>query len=73
MSAKGCANLFIFTVALFIVCQMTQCIALKVQCFYLRRSKGPLFLLSIFSIQFAITFNENQRLNMGNQYQKDAT
>ena len=38
MSAKDCANLYIFTVSLFIVCQMKQCIVLKVQCLYLRRS-----------------------------------
>ena len=47
MSANDHANLYIFTRDLFIVCQMTQCIVLKVQCFYLRRSKGPLVLLSI--------------------------
>ena len=46
MSAKERANLYIFTVALFIVCQMKQCIVLKALYFYLQRSKGPLVLLS---------------------------
>ena len=40
MCSKDRVNLSIFTVALFIVCQMTQCIVLTVQCFYLWRSKG---------------------------------
>ena len=43
------------------------------QCFYLRRSKSALVLLSTRAKMIAITFHENQRLNIGNQYQKDAT
>ena len=73
MSAKDCANLYIFTVALFIVCQMTQCIVLKVLCLYLRRSKGLLLLLSTREKKFAIIFHEIRKLNIGNQYQRDAT
>ena len=71
MSAKDRANLYIFTAALFTVCNMTQCIVLKVQCFCLRRSKDTLVLLSYKRI--AITFHEGQSLNIGNQYQEDAT
>ena len=41
---------------------------LKVQCFYF-----PLVFLSTRDEMIAITFHENQRLNIGNQYQKDAT
>ena len=62
MNAKGRVNLNIFTLALFIVCQMTQCILLKSQCFYLRRNKGPLVLLSTRNKRIAITLHENQRL-----------
>ena len=72
MSAKDRANLYIFTAALFTVCQMMQCIiVLKVQRFCLRRSKDTLVLLSYKRI--VITFHETQSLNIGNQYQKDAT
>ena len=38
-----------------------------------RRSKGPLVLLSTRDKTFAIIFHEIQRLNIGNQYKKDAT
>ena len=54
-------------------CQLRHCIVLKVQCFYLQRSISPLVLLSTRDKRIAITFHENQRLNIGNQYQKDAT
>ena len=73
MCAKDRANLYIFTVALLIVCQMKQCIVLKVLCFYLRRSKVPLVLLSTKDKKIVIIFHEIQRLNIGNQYKKDAT
>ena len=73
MSAKGRINLNDFTVALFTACHMTQCIVLKVQYLYLQRSKGPSVLLSISDIRVAITFHENQILNIENQYHKDAT
>ena len=73
MRAKDRADLCIFTVALFIVCQMMQCILLKVQCFYLRRSICPLILLSIRGKKITMTFHENQGLNIGNQYPKDDT
>ena len=51
---------------------MTQCIVLKVQCFCLRRSKGPVVLLSTRDKRITITFQESQRLNIGNEYQNDA-
>ena len=73
MSAKDCANLYIFTVSLFIVCQMKQCIVLKVQCLYLQRSKCPLVLSSIRDKRITRAFHENKKLNRRNQYQKDAT
>ena len=73
MSAKDRANLNIFTAALFIVCQMKQCILLKVLCFYPRRSKGSLVLLSTNDKRIVIILHEIQSLNIGNQYKKDAT
>ena len=73
MRAKYRANLYIFTVVLFIVCQMTQCIVLKVLWFYLRRSKGPLVLLSAKDKRIALIFHEILRLNIRNQYETDAT
>ena len=72
MIGKARANLYIFTVSVFIVCQMTQCIVLKVECFDLRRNKGPSAFLSTRDKRIDITFQENQRLNIGNQYRKDA-
>ena len=53
--AKVRPNLNIFTVALIIVCQMTQCIVLKVQSFYVRRSICPLILLSTRDKRIVIT------------------
>ena len=41
MSAEDRANLIIFTLALLIVSQGVQCITLTVQCFSLRKKKGP--------------------------------
>ena len=73
MSEKDCVNWNIFTIALFIVCQITQCIVLTVQCFYLRRNKGPSVLLSTRYKIVAITFHKNHRLNIGNQYHNDTT
>ena len=73
MSAKDRGRLYIFTVALPIVCQMTQCIVLKVLCFYIQRSKGPLVLLLTRDKRIAIIFHETQSLDIGNQYKKDAT
>ena len=46
---------------------------MKVQCFYLRRSKAPSVLLSTKDKIIAITFHKNQLLNIRNQYHKDAT
>ena len=43
------------------------------QCFYFRISKGPLVPLSTRDKSIAITFHKNQRLNIGNHYQKGAT
>ena len=73
MSAKDRAHLYTFKVALSIVYQMTQCIVLKVICFYVRRSKGPLVLLLTRDKRIAIIFHETQSLDIGNQYKKDAT
>ena len=73
VSAKDRVNWNIFTLALLIVCQLTQCIVLIVQCFYLRRNKGLSVLLSAKDKRVAISFHENQRLNLGIQYHKDAT
>ena len=66
-------NLIIFTLALFIVRPTTQCILLAVQCFYLRGNKDPSALLSTRDKRVAITFQENQILNLGNHYHKYAT
>ena len=44
---------------------------LKMQFFYFWRIKDPLVLLSTRDKKIAITFHENQRLNIGNHYQKD--
>ena len=73
MSAKYRAKLYIFTAALFTVCQRTQSILLKVQCFYLRRSKDTLVPLSTSDERISITFHEDHSFNIENQYQKDAT
>ena len=42
------------------------------QCFYLRRSKGPSVLLLARDKRVAIIFPQNQRLNRANQYHKAA-
>ena len=70
MGAIDHVNLNIFTVALFIECQMTHFIVLTVQCFYLRRNKGPSVLLSTRVKRVSIAFHENERLNLGNQFEK---
>ena len=57
---------------MFIVCQTTQCIILIVQWFYLRRNKGPFVLLSARVKKVAIKFHKNQKLNVGNQFHKNA-
>ena len=51
----------------------TQCILFAVQCFYLRGNKDPSALLSTRDKRVAITFQENQILNLGNHYHKYAT
>ena len=56
-----------------IACLTTHCIVLTVQCFYLWRNKDPSVLSPTRNKRVAITFHENQRLNLGNQYHKDAT
>ena len=48
-------NSFVYSI------QMTECIVLTVQCFYPRRNKGPLVLLSIKFERVAITFYKSQR------------
>ena len=72
MSAKYRVNLGIFAVALFVVCKTTKCIILIRQWFCLRRRKGPSVLLSARAKMVAIKFHKNQKLNLGNQYHKDA-
>ena len=72
-SAEDCENLYIFTVALLGVCWKTQCIVLKVQRFYLCRSKGNSVLLSTRDKGITIKFHESKTLNIGIQYHKDAT
>ena len=59
--------------ALFIVYQMTQCILLTLQCFYLRRKRSLPFFLSTKDKKVAISLQEHQRLNLGNHYHKNAT
>ena len=73
LSAKDRVNLNILTVTLFTVCHTTQCFVLVKQCFYLWRNKGLSLMLSTRNKRVAITFHENQRLNLGNQYHKDDT
>ena len=70
---KDRVNFNVLTVALFIVNQATQCIECSVQCFYLQRKKGPLVLFSTRDKRVAIKFHENQIINIGSQYQEDAT
>ena len=52
---------------------MTQCILLTMQSFYLQRSKDFSVLLSTRVKSVTITLQENQRLNLGNQYERNAT
>ena len=73
MWAEDRVNLIILTVALFIVSQTMQCIALTVQCFYLRGNKDPSVLLPIRDKMIAVIFKKNHMLNLGNQYHKGAT
>ena len=67
MGTKDCVNLNILVVTLFTICQTPQCIALAVQCFYLRKNKGSLVHLSTRDKRVAIPFYQNQRLSLGNQ------
>ena len=67
MRVNDPANLYIFTVALFIVCQKKHRTVLKVRCFYLRRRIDP---LSTRDKKIPKTFHKNQRLNIRNQYQE---
>ena len=73
MSAKYPVKLNIITAALFMVCHMTQCIVLTVQCFYLRRNKGHSVLLSTKFKRAAISFHRIRKSNIGNHYHKYAT
>ena len=72
MRAKDRVNLNICTAALFIVCQTMQCIVLAVQCFYLT-GFYPLVPSSSRNKKVATKLNENQKLNLENQYDKHAT
>ena len=74
MSAKDRGNLNVFTVALFIVCHVTQCtMHLAVQCFYLSGNKDSSVPSSTRDKMVAITFHESQILDLENQYHNDAT
>ena len=73
MWAEDRVNLIILTVALFIVSQTMQCIALTVQCFYLRGNKDPSVLLPTRDKMIAVIFQKNHMLNLGNQYHKGTT
>ena len=73
MSTKDCGSLNVFTVALFIVCHVTQCIVLPVQCFYLSGNKDSSVPSSTRDKMVAITFRESQILDLENQYHNDAT
>ena len=73
MRAEDRANLIILTVALFIVSQTMQCIALTLQCFYLRGNKDPSVLLPTRDKKIAVIFQKNHMLNLRNQYHKGAT
>ena len=74
MSAKDRGNLNVFTVALFIVCHVTQCtIHLAVQCFYMSGNKDSSVPSSTRDKMVAITFHESQILDLENQYHNDAT
>ena len=64
MSAKDHAKDHVYLYSSFV---------LKVQCSYFRIIKGPLVLLSKRDKMIAIMPHESQSLNIGNQYQKDAT
>ena len=71
-SAEDRANLYIFTVALFVVRWIRQCTVWKAQCFYLCRSKGHLVLLSTRDKGITIIFHESKD-EILSQYHKVAT
>ena len=64
-------NLNIHIVALFIVCQTTQCIVLTVQRFYLRENKDPSVPLGTRDKRVFIPGKPD--IISENQYHKDAT
>ena len=68
MSAKDRANLNIFVHSM-----PDDAVQMTVQCFNLWRKKDSSVLLSTRDKRVAITFHQNQRLNIGNQYDKDTT
>ena len=68
MRAEDRVNLVILTVALFIVSQTMQCIALT-----LRGNKDPSVLLPTRDKKIAVIFQKNHMLNLRNQYHKGAT
>ena len=70
ISPNDGVKLNILIIALFIVCQMTQCIVLTVHWFFCGK-KGPLVSLSKECKSYH-NINENQRLHQGNKYHKDA-
>ena len=62
MSVKDRWKSNIVPVTLFIVWKRTQCTALTVQCFYIRRNKGPSVLLSAKNKRVAIKLYEKPKI-----------
>ena len=62
MSAKDRLKSNIVPVTLFIVWKRTQCTVLTVQCFYIRRNKGPSVLLSAKNKRVAIKLYEKPKI-----------
>ena len=69
MSSRDRVNLNIFTIALFTARMSDD----TINCFVLQGNKDPLVLLSSWDKKIAITFHENQIVNLRNQYHKEAT
>ena len=73
MSVRDGENFNISTVVLFIVWQTTQYIVLTMQYLYLPRNKGPTILFPTRNKRAPIAFHKSQGLNLGNQYNENAT
>ena len=71
-SQRSCR--FVYFYSSFVYCLSDDAVhCIESAIFYIRRSIHPLLLLSIRDKKIAMTFHENQRLNIGNQYPKDDT